>query len=179
MALVSAKCQSKLRALSYQVQHPEDWSIAMLMPDPLFVAKTECADHPETRLQDVYLKALAPFVSPDLEVDTNNCIVCAIKIYLGCTKELRKGWKRLFIACKQGTLRRSSLPPSPPGLPQLSAIPAITFLGTLHISSEFEPMTFGPSPPAGMPCKGLTTRHPACGKVAFPHKLQLLLPHGG
>ena len=150
----------------------------MLMPDPLFVAKSECAGHPETCLQDVHLKTLAPFVNPDLKVVTCNCMVHAIKIYLAHTNELCKGWKRLFIAYKPGHTGRSSLPPSP-GLLRLSAIPAIIFLRSLHISSELEPMVYEPSPPVGMPSKGLTSRHPACGTVVFPHELHLLLPHGG
>ena len=44
------------------------------------MAKTERACHPDTRLQEVTLKALAPFVGPDLSTDANNCVVCAVKI---------------------------------------------------------------------------------------------------
>ena len=66
------------------------------------MAKTEHASCPESCLHDVHLKALAPFVGPDLKVDTNNCVVRAIKIYLAHTKDIRQGRKRLFIAHKPG-----------------------------------------------------------------------------
>ena len=69
---------------------------------PLFVAKTERASCPESHLHNVHLKALAPFVGPNLKVDTNNCVVCAIKIYLARTKDIRQGRKRLFLAYKPG-----------------------------------------------------------------------------
>ena len=86
-ALAIAKRRSELHALSYPVQHPEDWSSVTLIPDPLFIAKTERAGLPETRLQDVDLKVLAPFIGPDLEVDANNCVVRAIKIYLNSSHQ--------------------------------------------------------------------------------------------
>ena len=73
-----------------------------LMPDPLFVVKTERAGLSKTRPRDVHLKTLAPFLGPDLKVDTNNCTVRAINIYLAHTKELRKGRKKNFIAFKPG-----------------------------------------------------------------------------
>ena len=66
------------------------------------MAKTERTSCPESRLRDIHLKALAPFVSPDFKVDANNCVVCAIKIYLARTKDIRQGRKRLFIAYKPG-----------------------------------------------------------------------------
>ena len=44
------------------------------------VAKTERACHPNTRLQEVTLKALTPFVGSDLSTDANNCVVCAVNI---------------------------------------------------------------------------------------------------
>ena len=43
-----------------------------------------------------------PSFCPDLKVDTNNCVVRAIKIYLAHTEDLRKGRKRLFLAYKPG-----------------------------------------------------------------------------
>ena len=66
------------------------------------MAKTERANCPESHLQDVHLKALAPFVGPDLKVDANNCVVRAIKTYLAHTKDIHPGRKRLFIAYKVG-----------------------------------------------------------------------------
>ena len=66
------------------------------------MAKNEHASCPESCLQDVQLKALAPFISPDLKVNINNCVVRAIKIYLTHTKDIRQGRKRLFIAYKPG-----------------------------------------------------------------------------
>ena len=174
-ALVSVRHRSEFHILYCRVQHP-DLYFVILMPDPLFVAKI---GHPESHLQDVHLKTLPPFVSPDVEVDTYNCMVRAIKIYLARTKGLRKGWKRFFMAFKPGHTGRSSLPPSPSGLPSLSILSVIILLRTLHVSSESEPMTYGSSPPVGMPTKGLTSRHPACDTVAFPHELHLCLPCGG
>ena len=74
--------QTSLRTshFSHSVQHPEDWSSVTLLLDPFFMAKTERACYPDTRLQEVALKALAPFVGPDLSTDANNCVVCAVKI---------------------------------------------------------------------------------------------------
>ena len=40
-------------------------------------------------------------------------------------------------------------------------------------------MMYGPSPPVGMPSKGLISRCLTCSTVVFPHELHLLLPHGG
>ena len=102
VALASAKRRSELHAFSHWVQHPEDWSSVTLLPDPLFVAKTERACHPDTRLQEVTLKALAPFIGPDLSTNTNNCVVRAVKIYLSRTKAFCCGRKRLFIFYKPG-----------------------------------------------------------------------------
>ena len=155
MALASAKCHSEVCAFSYWVQQPEDWSGITLILDPLSLVKLEWAGHPEFHLQDIHLRALAPFVGPDLKVDANNCRVRTIKIYPPRTKERRKGWKLLFIAYKpQVTPRRSSLPPSPHRLPRLSATLTTTYLRTLCASSEPEPTVYGLSPPAGMPCRG-------------------------
>ena len=64
------------------------------------MAKTKWAGQLETCLQDIHLKALTPFVGPDLRVDTNNCVVRAIKTYLACTKDVHKGRKHIFIAHK-------------------------------------------------------------------------------
>ena len=97
VTLASAKCCSKLHTFSHRVQHPENWSSVTLLPNPLFMAKTKRACHPDTRLQEVTLRALAPFVDPDLSTDTNNCVVCAVKIYLSCTRASRCGQKCLFI----------------------------------------------------------------------------------
>ena len=102
VALASAKRRSELHAFSHRVQHPEDWSSVTLLPDPLFVAKTGRAYHPDTCLQEVTLKALAPFVGPDLSTDANNCVVRAVKIYLSRTKAFRRGRKRRFISYKPG-----------------------------------------------------------------------------
>ena len=101
-ALATAKRRSELHAFSYKIQHKEDWSSITLQPDPLFVAKTEKAGRPETRLQEVHLRALAPFVGPDLPTDANNCVVRALKIYLARSRDFRKGQKRLFISYKPG-----------------------------------------------------------------------------
>ena len=102
VTLVSAKRHSKLHAFSHQVQHLGDWSSVTLLPDLLFVAKTERVCHPNTRLQEVTLKALSPFAGPDLSTDANNCVVRTVKIYLACTKAFRHGPKRLFISYKPG-----------------------------------------------------------------------------
>ena len=79
VALVSAKHRSELQAFSFRVQHLEDWSSITLLPDPLFMSKIEKACHPDTRVQEVTLKALTPFVGPDLSTDSNNCVVCVIR----------------------------------------------------------------------------------------------------
>ena len=46
-------------------------------------------------LQEVTLKALAPFVGPDLSINANNCLVCAVKVYLSRTKDFHHGRKHL------------------------------------------------------------------------------------
>ena len=101
-ALATAKRRSKLHAFLHRVRHTENWSQVTLVPDPLFVAKTEKPGRPETRLQEVTLPSIRDYVGPDLPIDSNNCVVRAIKIYLSRTKEFRKGRKRLFISYKQG-----------------------------------------------------------------------------
>ena len=91
-ALATAKRRSKLHMFSYKVQHKEDWSSITLQPDPLFVAKTEKAGRPETHLQEVHLRALAPFVGPDVPADTYNCVVGAFKTtWAGCETSARAG----------------------------------------------------------------------------------------
>ena len=102
VALASAKHRSELHAFSHRVPHPENWSSITLLPNSLFVAKTERACHPNTRLQEVMLKALAPFVGPNLSTDANNCVVHAVKIYLSRTKTFCHGRKWLFISYKPG-----------------------------------------------------------------------------
>jgi len=81
-ALATARQRSEVHAFSHRIQHTEDWSSITLIPDPLFIAKTEKAGLPHTRLQEVTLRALAPLVGSDLPTDTNNCVVRAIQIYL-------------------------------------------------------------------------------------------------
>ena len=73
-----------------------------LRPLPTFVAKTEVPGRPETRLQDVTIPALAPFVGPDLPLDSKNCPVRAIKIYLARTQDKRGNRQELFIPYKLG-----------------------------------------------------------------------------
>ena len=102
VALASAQRNSELHAFSHQVQHPEDWSSVTLLPDLLFVAKTERVGHPDTHLQEVMLKALALFVGPNLSTDANNWVVHTVKIYLSRTKAFCRGRKRLFISYKPG-----------------------------------------------------------------------------
>lgn len=99
-SLATAKRRGELHAFLHRVLHSESWSHVTLVPDPLFVAKTEKPGKPETRLQEVTVQSLAAFVGPDLPVDANNCVVRALKIYLARSKEYRHNRKRLFISYK-------------------------------------------------------------------------------
>ena len=103
-ALATTKRRSELHAFLHRVLHAENWSHVTLIPDPVFVAKTERPGQPDTRLQEVTIKSLGAFVGPDLPVDANNCVVRAIKIYLARSKDYRRGRKRLFISYKQSKL---------------------------------------------------------------------------
>ena len=105
LALASAKRRSELRAFSYRVQHPENWSSVTLQPIPEFVAKTEVPGRPETKLQPVTLQGLASFAGPDLDHDRTLCPVRAIKIYLSRTKDTRAGRRELFIPYKSGAMQ--------------------------------------------------------------------------
>lgn len=100
-AFATAKRRGELHAFLHRIQRTENWSQITLVPDPVFIAKTEKPGRPETRLQSVTLKSLGAFVGPDLPVDANNCVVRAIKIYLSRTAAYRRGRKRLFISYKQ------------------------------------------------------------------------------
>ena len=102
LALATAGRRGELCALLAKVSHAENWSSVVLRPDPLFVAKTEKPGKPETRLQEISIPALGPYLGPGLESDSKNCPVRAIKIYLSRTADTRKGRKRLFIPYKLG-----------------------------------------------------------------------------
>ncbi len=104
LALASAKRRSELRAFSYRVLHPENWSSVTLRPLPAFVAKTEVHGRPETRLQEVTLQGLASFAG-DLTEDKKLCPVRAIKCYLSRSKEFRKGRQELFVPYKSGAIQ--------------------------------------------------------------------------
>jgi DNA-binding transcriptional regulator YdaS (Cro superfamily) len=69
---------------------------------PNFIAKTEEPGRPETRLQDVTIPALGPYLGPDLDTDAKNCPVRAIKIYLARTQETRGKRQEFFIPYKTG-----------------------------------------------------------------------------
>ena len=101
-ALATAKRRGEIHAFLHRVQHAENWSHITLLPDPLFLAKTEKPDKPETRLQSITIRSLAEHVGPDLPVDATNCVVRALKIYLARSASYRKGRKRLFISYKPG-----------------------------------------------------------------------------
>lgn len=103
-AMATAKRRGELHAFQYRVLHPDNWAHVTLVPDPVFVAKTEKPGKPETRLQDVTVKSLGAFVGPDLPVDANNCVVRSLKIYLARSREYRHGRKRLFISYKPSKL---------------------------------------------------------------------------
>ena len=96
LALASAKRRSELRAFSYRVTHPENWSSVTLRPLPAFVAKTEVPGRPETRLQEVTLQGLASYAG-DLTEDKKLCPVRAIKCYLSRSREFRQGRQELFV----------------------------------------------------------------------------------
>lgn len=104
VALASAKRRSELHAFLHRVLHPDNWAHVTLVPDPMFVAKTEKPGKPETRLQEVTIRSLGAFVGPDLPVDANNCPVRALKIYLARSHDYRKGRKKLFISYKPSKL---------------------------------------------------------------------------
>lgn len=103
-ALATAKRRGEIHAFLHRVLHPDNWAHVTLVPDPLFVAKTERPGRPETRLQDVTLKSLGQYVGVDLPLDANNCVVRAIKIYLSRSHAYRGGRKRLFISYKPSKL---------------------------------------------------------------------------
>jgi hypothetical protein len=109
LALATAKRRSELRAFSYRVLHPENWSSVTLVPLPEFVAMTEVPGRPDTRLQEVTLQGLASFVG-DLEEDRTLCPVRAVKIYLSQFKDIRAGRKELFVPYKSGPNSLTLLP---------------------------------------------------------------------
>lgn len=108
VALASAKRRSELRAFSYKVLHPENWSSVTLRPLASFVAKTEVPGKPETRLQDVTLQGLGNFCSNSLSEERTLCPVRAVKIYLSRTKEVRGQRQELFIPYKLGATQSIS-----------------------------------------------------------------------
>lgn len=103
-ALATAKRRGEIHAFLARIQRTENWSQITLIPDPIFVAKTERAGKPETRLQEVTIKSLREHVGPDLPVDANNCVVRAVKIYLARTKAFRRNRTKLFISYQQTKL---------------------------------------------------------------------------
>ena len=119
------------------------------------MAKAERASRPESRLHDIHLKALAPFVSPDLKVDANNwcgpCYEDLPRPHQGCLPGPETSVHSLP---SQVTLRRSRPLLSPPGSPKQYATPMTISPTTRRITSRSELTTYGPSPPAGMPCSG-------------------------
>ena len=150
-ALALAKHRSELHAFSYRVQHPEDWFSVTLVLVPLFVVKTERASCPESHLHDVHLKALAPFVGPDLKVDANNCVVRAIKIYLAHAKDLHQGRKCLFIAYSPGHTEEIKAAAISSWIVKTERYAYKISPTTRRVTSKWELMMYGPSPPAGMP----------------------------
>ena len=102
LALASAKRRSELRAFSCKVLHTENWRSMTLRPLPTFVAKTEVAGRPETKLQDVTILGLGNFCSADMSEEKTLCPVRAVKIYLSRTQEIRAGRQELFIPYKIG-----------------------------------------------------------------------------
>ncbi len=110
LALATAKRRSELRAFSKRVLHTEGWTSVTLRPLPYFVAKTEVPGKPETRLQEVTLPALVPFLGPDLDTDAKNCPVRAIKVYLSRTQSIRGERKEFFIPHKSG--QKTSIAPA-------------------------------------------------------------------
>jgi hypothetical protein len=102
LALATAKRRSELRAFSKTILRAEDWSSITLRPLPNFIAKTEVPGRPETRLQDVTIPALAPYLGPDLSTDAKNCPVRAAKVYLSRTHERRGKRQEFFIPYKAG-----------------------------------------------------------------------------
>lgn len=108
LSLASAKRRSELRAFSYRVLHPENWSSVTLRPLPAFVAKTEVPGRPETRLQEVTIQGLGNFCSGSLSEERTLCPVRAIKIYLSRTKDVRAQRQELFIPYKLGATQSIS-----------------------------------------------------------------------
>ena len=149
-ALGTAKRRGELHAFLHKIRHAEDWTRLVLVPDPVFVAKTEKPGQPDTKLQEVTVEALGAFVGPDLPRDASNCVVRAIKIYLARTQSFRGKRKRLFISYKQSKQMRSRPRPYPAGLSRLFAMPMRTLQRRLLVSTESVPMTSGACPPAGM-----------------------------
>ena len=175
-AVATAKRCSELHSFSYKIQHKEDWSSITLQPDPLFVAKMEKANRPETCLQEVYLWALAPFMGPDLPTDANNCVVRALKIYLARSWTFCKGRKRLFISYKSGHSEEIK-----PATISCWIVKTIRYVydhcsENLHDSSRPRLMTFVPLPLAECPSEGFLTRHPPFCSVAFPQHIHIFLP---
>jgi integrase len=111
LALATAKRRSELRAFSKSILRTENWSSVTLKPLVNFVAKTEVPGRPETRLQDVTIPALGPYLGPDLDTDAKNCPVRAIKIYLSRTQAKRENRQEFFIPYKPGC-KTSISPPT-------------------------------------------------------------------
>ena len=125
-----------------------------LFSDLPVIAMSEHACHPKTCLQGVHLKAAAPFVGPDLKVDANNCIVCAVQIYRACTKDLHKVRKCLFIAYKPGHTEEIRPTSISSWIAKALGHAYDNFLRTEHVCLEFEPTMCRPLLLVGMPCRG-------------------------
>ena len=95
MTPTSAKHCSELHTFSYRLQYPKGWPSVTLFPDLLLVAKSEKASHLEYILRKSF-ESLTPVIVQELNINANDCVVCTIKIYLSCTKDLQKGRKCLF-----------------------------------------------------------------------------------
>jgi hypothetical protein len=110
LALATAGRRGELRAYSKRILHAEDWSSITLRPIATFVTKTEVLGKPETRLVEVTIPALGPFLGPDLQEDNKNCPVRAVKIYLSRTQSFRGERMELFVPFKKGV--KTSIAPA-------------------------------------------------------------------
>ena len=149
--LASPTRRTKLHTFSYGIQHPEDWCSITVSANSLIVAKIEKASHPDTRIQEVTLKALthslaltsAPtpktmwsgllrstYHAPRISAVARNALSSPIS--RATTTKLRhvwslRGWLRQFVTSMN--IRRTRL----------------------HVSSMSRAMIFVLSPLAGMP----------------------------
>ena len=102
VALASGKRRSEIHAMRKEILHTEHWRSVSIVPDPMFVAKTQLNNRGSAMLNVVTIKSLTQELPEDLQQDRSLCPVRALKYYTKMADKVRSEQKKLFIAYKKG-----------------------------------------------------------------------------